>query len=48
MKMVDRLIEPRDLDFKYQRKNMLRKYSRKDWVPYWWWTYIVFARGAFW
>lgn len=34
MKMVDRLIEPRDPDFKYTKKNLLNRWARKDWMPY--------------
>ena len=34
MKMVDRLLEPKDKDFKYDRWNLMNYYSRKSWMPY--------------
>ena len=47
MAMVDRLIEPRDSDFKYTKKNMLNGYSRKDWMPFKIYQWIIFLAERF-
>jgi hypothetical protein len=46
MKMVDRLIEPRD-DRNYKRHNMLKVWERKWWQPYWLYALNVMFKGAF-
>ena len=47
MAMVDRLIEPRDSNFKYTKKNMLNGYSRKDWMPFKIYQWIIFLAERF-
>ena len=34
MRMIERLVEPKSEDFKYESKNILNNLSRKSWMSY--------------